>query len=186
MDDIDLLRGVLDKTGDVVAGVTPDQLDQPTPCPEYDVAQLRDHIVGWLQGFAAGAQGGTYDGDPLSYHCGDDPEAEFRTAAAGVVDGWSQHGLDRQVSLTAGGQMPGQMVFNMTLMEYLTHGWDLATATHQPVPYSEAEAADVLERARNTLPAEFQGDGMPFGAIVPVPDDAPAVDRLMGFMGRQP
>ena len=73
----------------------------------------------------------------------------------------------------------------MTLMEYLTHGWDLATATAQPIPFTDDEAEEVLERARATLPPQFQGDGMPFGAPVPVPDDAPALQRLMGFMGRR-
>src|SRR5664279_3327610 len=131
MDDIDLLSGVLDKTGDLIAGVKPDQLGLSTPCPEYDVATLRDHIVGWLQVFEAGANERTPEGDPLQFHCGDDPGGEFRRAAAGVVDGWTRHGLDREVAISSGGKMPGQMVFNMTLMEYLTHGWDLATATSQ-------------------------------------------------------
>ena len=82
--------------------------------------------------------------------------------------------------------MPGNMVFNMTVMEYLAHGWDLATATSQPVPYSEGEAEDALERAQATLPPEYQGEGQAFGAVVPVDDDAPAIDRFVGFMGRQP
>ena len=186
MDEIDLLRGVLDKTGDVIAGVRPDQLGLPTPCAEYDVETLRNHIVGWMQVFEAGCHGRSYDGDAAEYRCGDDPAGDFRAAAASVVAGWTEHGLDRDVAISSGAEMPGQMVFNMTVMEYLTHGWDLAIATSQPVPYSEDEAAETLVRARATLPPEYQGDGLPFGAIVVVPDDAPAVDRLIGFMGRRP
>jgi uncharacterized protein (TIGR03086 family) len=185
MDDFDLLSDVLHKTGDIVAAVRDDQLELPTPCPEYDVAMLRNHIVAWAQVFEAGANERTYDGDPTTFHS-PDPAADFQITATGIIDGWREHGLDREVAVSGGSKQPGLMVLNMTLMEYLTHGWDLATATSQPIPFTQDEAAEVLERAQNTLPPQFQGDGMPFGAVVPVPDDAPAIDRLMGFMGRHP
>ena len=185
MDDLELLERVLDKTGAVVAGVTPDQYGDPTPCPDYDVRALVNHITGWVQSFAAGANGRTSEGDPNAHVAGADPGAEFRTAAAEVVDGWRTHGVDRQVALM-GGEMPGQMVLNMTIMEYLTHGWDLATATRQDIPYTEDEAEAALERAQATLPPQFRGEGQPFGDIVDVPDTAPAIDRFVGFLGRDP
>lgn len=185
MDDIELLERVLDKTGAIVEGVTPDQYGDPTPCPDYDVQALLNHITGWVQSFAAGANGGTYEGDPNAYVAGDDPGAEFRTAAADVVTGWRTHGTDREVGLM-GGDLPGQMVLNMTIMEYLTHGWDLATATHQAVPYTEDEALAALERAQGTLPPQYRGEGQPFGDIVDVPESAPAIDRFVGFLGRDP
>lgn len=59
MDDIDLLQSVLNKTGDIVAGVGEEQLGLPTPCPEFDVAMLRNHIVAWVQVFDAGCHGRT-------------------------------------------------------------------------------------------------------------------------------
>ena len=185
MDDLDLLERVLDKTGTIVAGVTPDQYDRPTPCPDYDVRALVNHITGWVQSFAEGANNATYDGDPTAFEAGDDPAAEFRSAAKRLVDGWRTHDTDRKVSLM-GGELPGEMVLNMTIMEYLAHGWDLARATGQPLPYTDDEAAIALERAKATLPPEYQGEGKAFGAIVPVPDDAPAIDRFAGFMGRDP
>lgn len=186
MREFDLLSGILTKTGDVVAGVAPDQLDAPTPLPDYDVRTLVDHLVGWIQSFAASAEGTTYEGDPSAVRAGDDPAAEFRAAADRVVAGWREHGFDREVSVMGGDGQPAEMVFNMTVMEYLTHGWDLAVATGQPVPYTDEEAAEVLRRAEGTLPPQYRGGDMPFGEIVPVPDDAPAIDRLAGFMGRDP
>ena len=54
-------------------------------------------------------------------------------AADRLIAGWSDHGLDRQVRLS-GGELPGPMAFNMTVMEYMGHGWDLATATGQAYP----------------------------------------------------
>jgi uncharacterized protein (TIGR03086 family) len=88
--------------------------------------------------------------------------------------------------MSSGDKIDGTMSFNMTLMEYLVHGWDLAVATGQTVPYTDDEAEAVLERAQATLPPEYRGEGMPFGDIVPVADHAPAVDRLVGFLGREP
>jgi uncharacterized protein (TIGR03086 family) len=189
MDEISLLASIMDKTDHLIAGVADDQLDRPTPCPDYDVAALIDHIVGWAQAFEAGANCRVFDGDPSQYRAGEaggDPAGDFRKAAGGIVAAWRDNGIDRKVQMASGGEMEGRMSFDMTLMEYTTHGWDLAVATDQPVPYTEAEAAAVLERAEVTLPAQYRGEGMPFGDIVEVPDHAPAVDRLVAFLGRPP
>jgi len=185
MDDIDLLSGILDKTGDLIAGVRSDQWTLPTPCPEYDVRTLMNHIVGWIQVFEAGCHGRAYEGDPNAYQCGDDPAGVFRAAASSLVSGWAAFGMDRQVRVSSG-DLPGPMVFNMTLMEYLTHGWDLAVASGQEVPYTEVEAAATLARAEVTLPPEYRGGDMPFGPIVEVEPEAPAVARLVAFLGRRP
>jgi uncharacterized protein (TIGR03086 family) len=185
MHEVELLTGVLDKTGDVIAGVGADQGRLPTPCKEYDVTALVNHIVGWIQVFDAGSNGRPFEGDATAYRCGANPEAEFRAAAAGVVAGWETHGLDRQVRVVSG-EMPGEMVFNMTLMEYLAHGWDLATATGQEPPYTDDEATETLARAEGTLPPQYRGSDMPFGPPVAIDPDAPAVDRFVAFMGRQP
>jgi uncharacterized protein (TIGR03086 family) len=185
MDDLDLLEGVLDKTAALLEGVTPDQYGDPTPCPDYDVRALVNHITGWVQAFAASANGGPPAIDPTTHEAGDDPAAEFRAAADSIMQGWRTKGLDRSVSMM-GGDSPARIVVNMTIMEYVTHGWDLATATKQPVPYTEEEAAQALALAEGTLPAQYRGSDQPFGDIVDVPGTAPAVDRFIGFMGRDP
>lgn len=185
MDEVDLLSGIMTKTGDLIAAAPAEARARPTPCPDYDVDALIRHLVGWVRAFDAAANGSTFDGDPSVVEVGDDPAAQFRASADGVVAGWREHGFDREVSMMGGAQ-PAEVVFNMTVMEYLTHGWDLAVGTGQPVPFTEAEAEAVLRRAERTLPPEYRGGSMPFGEVVPVPDDAPAVDRLAGFMGRDP
>lgn len=185
MDDIDLLQRVLDKTAAIIEAVTPDEYDRPTPCPDYDVGALLNHMTGWVRSFAAGAAGSHFEGDPAAHVAGDDPAGEFRAAAAQIVAGWRANGLDRDVGMM-GRDVPGRMVLDMTVMEYMTHGWDLATATRQPVPYSEEEATQALERAQGTLPEQYRGEGRPFGLVVEVPDTAPAIDRFVGFLGRDP
>lgn len=186
MDEVELLAGVLSKTGDLVEGVEADQLSLPTPCDDYDVETLVNHLVGWLLLFEAGCHGRSFYGDVTDHRCGADPAAEFRAAAAGLVAGWQEYGFDREVAVTGSNKLPAEAVFNMTVMEYLAHGWDLAVATGQPIPFTEQEAAETLTRAEATLPPEYRGENMPFGEIVPVGDEASAVDRLVAFLGREP
>jgi uncharacterized protein (TIGR03086 family) len=184
--DIDALESVLVKDRALLAGVRPEQLSAPTPCPEYDVQALINHVVGWLQVFAAAANGRTYSGDPTEVAAASaDPVSDFGSAAAELVAGWRARGIDRTVRLT-GPELPAQMVLSMTLMEYVTHGWDLAAATGQQVPFSGDELELTLERARATLPDQYRGEGMAFGTAIAVAEDAPALDRLLGFMGRRP
>lgn len=182
MDDIDLLESVLDKDQALIEGVGPDDLSRATACPDYDVRALVAHQTGWLQVFAAVAQAREATSDPGQY-AGTDPASDFRAAAEEVVGGWREHGVDREVSMTGAG-LPGQMVLDMTLMEFVTHGCDLALATDQPVPFTDDELETTLDKARTTLPEEYRGDGKPFGDAVEVPQDASPVDRLLGFMGR--
>jgi uncharacterized protein (TIGR03086 family) len=181
MDDIDLLSAVMAKAADLVDTVSPDQLDRPTPCSDWDVRGLLEHMVGWIRVFDVAANGDAYDGDPADYRLTDDYAARFRRSAESLVGGWREHGLDRTVRLTSG-EMPAPTVFNMTLMEYVTHGWDLATAIGVPAPFTEDEAEATLERARQTLQPQYRGDAI--GAEVAAPDDAAATTRLAAFMGR--
>lgn len=187
MDDLDLMESIVTKTAGVVSAVRPEQADLPTPCPDYDVRALVDHIVGYGQVFAAAANGETFTGNPGEYSAGglDRAAADFREAADAMVAGWRSGGVDRMVHIT-GGEVPAEMALDMTMIEYLTHGWDLATATGQPAPFTDEEAADVLGRAEKSLTPQYRGEGKPFGAVVDVPADAPAIHRMIGFMGRQP
>jgi uncharacterized protein (TIGR03086 family) len=186
MDEMALLTDVLGKTADVVAGVSESDWDKPTPCSDYTVKDLVAHMVGWSSSFVAAAQGVTPEGDPTTYVAGPGSAMEFRTAVETITAGWSANGADRQVSLIGAGPMPGQMVLDMTMMEYLAHGWDLAKATGQPMPYTDEEAQEILDLAKKNLPEQYRGEGKPFGTIVDVPVSAPPLDRFAGFMGRMP
>lgn len=184
MREVDLLESALDKTADLVAAVTDDEQALPTPCPEYDVQALVAHVVAWAQVFADAAQGHRSGVDPSAYRAAD-PVQDFRDAAGRMVGAWRRLGLDRTVPMMHS-DLPGDMVFSMTLMEYVVHGWDLAVATGRPAPYTDEEAEEALARARRTLAPEYRGPDKSFGHEVDVPAGAPAVDRLAGFVGRRP
>lgn len=184
MSDVDVLESVVAKGARLVENVPPDHLGAPTPCTDFDVKALLDHIVGWLRSFAASANEREATEDPGTYTT-DGHAAAYREAADDLVAGWRAHGTERSVRF-ATAEMPGAAVLAMTLIEQVTHLCDLAIATGQEVPFTDEEVETALGHARANLPDEFRGEGKMFADVVPVPDDAPAVDRLLGFMGRRP
>jgi len=181
--DVDALEGVLAKTEQLLEGTGDDDGGRPTPCPDFDVKDLTSHIVGWIQQFAAGVNGRDSGIDPTTYRAGDDAVEVYRSAADDALAGWRAGAADGTVHVYQG-EIPGQMAFAMMLGEYLVHGWDLAVATDQPVPFTDDEAALALEHLQPVLQPEYRGES--FGAEVEVPDDAPALDRLVAFTGRRP
>ena len=116
--EIDHLESVLGKTELIVVGVRADQVGLATPCPDYDVARLVDHLVGWATSFAARSTGGSFDGDPNDVRAGPDPEGEFRAAAQMIV-----------AACRAARRAAEGLPVGLLLMGYVGHGWDLAMAT---------------------------------------------------------
>ncbi|MEV4619009.1 TIGR03086 family metal-binding protein [Asanoa sp. NPDC049573] len=164
-----MLVSVLGKTTALIEGVRPEQRTLPTPCPDLDVAALTDHLVGWLLAFAARAAAEEPAVDPNAYRCGADPAGEFAAASRRAV-----------------AAAPDPKLLGMMLIEYVGHGWDLAVATGQPVPYTDAEAQAALDAARGMLRPAYRGPGKTFGYEVEVGAGASTVERLVAFIGRDP
>jgi uncharacterized protein (TIGR03086 family) len=91
--------------------------------------------------------------------------------------------LDRTYPLPIG-QVPGLSLIEIRLIEHLGHGWDLARATGQPAPFPGDLAERGLVVARRQLEDRPAGVHRPFGDEVETADNAPAIDRLAGFLGR--
>lgn len=172
--DINNLATALEVTEGIVAGVRPEQAQLPTPCPKYEVTQLLDHLVGWAISFADKASGVTQPADPTTTAAGDDPKGAYHDAAARMVAGYR------------GGAVEDATPVGVVLVETITHGWDLAAATGQPTPYTEASIAAALDTCRGMLSPEYRGEGKPFAEEVEVSSSASALDQLVGFMGREP
>jgi uncharacterized protein (TIGR03086 family) len=184
----DLLADVLAGLETVVGGIRPGQLHDPTPCTEYDVTQLRDHVVGWLTTFASGFAdpGGQAERDNLGgYQAPTDPAAEVH-AAAGMLTSALRAGAASRPLRLGSSAMPGEMALGMILWEYQVHGWDLARATGQPWSPPAAAAEQSLGFAPGMLTEDYQGDGKAFAKRVSVPATAPPLDRLLGLSGRDP
>lgn len=183
-----LFDAVLDGLAAVV-DVEDDQLDLPTPCSNFTVRQLRQHVLGWLDFFATALS------DPAATTARPDPEAYTLpdgTAASDAVR-TARDRIRQAIAADAAGQlvvmsaarMAGDGVLAMALGEYTIHGWDLATATGQPYSAPDAAVIPAHEFLRGMIAPEYRGpDSGFFDTEVAVADDAPPLDRLLGFAGR--
>ena len=185
-----LYRRAVAQTETIVAAVTPDQLDLPTPCPEYDVRTLLAHITGGLTRTALVGEG---DPDALTRPAQasgvpDDgwPDA-YRAAANRAFAAWADDTkLDTLVEVPWG-KVPGRCALAGYIHEVLAHGWDLATATSQPTERDPELALFALAGAKRILPPEIRGaDDVPFGPVVEVPADATPYTQLAAWLGRHP
>jgi uncharacterized protein (TIGR03086 family) len=168
---LDQLADALDRTGRLVAGIRDDQWHDPTPCAEWDVRAVVDHLISG-NARLAGALG-----------AGDVATVDYREVAARLLDAFRQPGvLDRMVTVPAG-TVPGTFALHLRLTELLVHGWDIARATGQKTDFPEDLAEEELrfsERALDQIPP----DRRPFHPPKSAPEDAPTIDRLAALLGR--
>jgi uncharacterized protein (TIGR03086 family) len=172
---------------DVVAAVTPAQLHDPTPCTEYDVRALLGHLVAVLHRVTSIASGVPAIGSaPLVTDVPDDGwDAAARAAARDMTAAWADPavlGLEMRLPF---GVLPGAAALAMYTGEVSTHTWDLAVATGQAPVWDDEVITGAVAAVHRKLPAE-RGPGIPFAAPVDVPDDAPPIDRLVAWQGRDP
>lgn len=173
-------------TGGVVDGVRPEQLQGPTPCPEWDVRLLLHHVIGANWMFAGVAAGGTMDAaGEMPELTALDPAAVYAESAVAVLDAWRQPGaLDRRCHLSFG-DMPARATMAIHFLDTLVHGWDLARATGQDTTLDPELAAAGLAIAEGMISDALRATGA-FGPAIPVADGAPVGDRLVAFTGRRP
>ena len=182
-----MLHRSFDQAARVVIGVAPGQLALPTPCAAYDVAGLLTHLVG-VGGRIAGIGRGEVQSGALRLPAALDQSgwaAAFETTRTESVASWADAAvLERKIDLPFGTFM-GDQVAEIYTMELTAHTWDLASAIGQVDTLDEALAEASLAVARQVLPPQPRGGFIPFEAVVPVPDEAPAYVRLAGFLGRR-
>jgi len=165
----------------VVAGVRPDQLDNPTPCTDWTVRQVLNHLVGGTRMFLALQTGGP-PVDRSADFLGDDPAAAFNDGVADLRDAFAEEGaLDRIVAAPFGPQ-PGRALVAMRVNEMLLHAWDVARATGQPTDLAPDLAAPAIEQFR-AMRASGRGAGM-FADPQPAPEGASPMDQLAAAAGR--
>ena len=196
-------RPILDRAittgGIVIAGVRPEQLTNPTPCTDMNVRTLLAHLIGVLDRIAALGSGN----DPFAVTEApvlDDRWVDaWNESARRAADAWSDDAvLERPMALPwIDGS--GAEVLASYFSELTVHTWDLATATGQQPEWDDSVIAAALD-ARQILPAEnrralfeeistamgLDEVTIPFAEAVPIPDDAPAIDRLVAWNGRDP
>jgi uncharacterized protein (TIGR03086 family) len=186
---VELLARACTSTAKVLEGVTGEQLALPTPCSDWRVRDLIDHIVGAADFFADLAElGASPEGRDWPTYSDGDFAAAFAEQAGRAVAAFSAPGALERVMVLPTGPGPGSRCIQVATGEIFIHGWDLATATGQALPAAQAGVADALLSSQwPSLCAEVRNaDHTVFAPEVPVPLDAPALDRLAGFLGRDP
>jgi uncharacterized protein (TIGR03086 family) len=184
MELLDALSQTFDHAGVIVAGVKPDQLDEPTPCREWDVRALLAHTVGVVINMGRGAGGEELLADVNSTALESDLGTQFRTEADRTLAAWNARGLDGEVNIGAG-PMPAQAGISINLLDTATHSWDIARATGQDTDLPEEVAATVLAAARDIVTDDIRSFAG-FDAPVPTAADASTTDQLAAFLGRTP
>ena len=172
----------------VASVVRADQLAGPTPCPEYDVAVLVDHLVGAGWRAVSLGRGETPGGEEFPHVELADAPGQLSQAGADAADAWSDGRLSATTTMPWGETYTGATLVDMYLTELVAHSWDLAVATGQPVTCDEALASDALAGARAMLRPEYRdmmGQGSPFGAELAAGEDATTLERFVAFMGRR-
>ncbi|WP_405909300.1 TIGR03086 family metal-binding protein [Streptomyces sp. NBC_00828] len=174
----------------LAAGATDEQLAGATPCPELAVHNMLGHLIGLAAAFRdAGRKdlGPTTDTSPTS--AVPDIEPGWRESLPKVMDelaeAWRDPAAWTGETRAGGVDLPGAVASAVAVDELVVHGWDLARATGQEY---EPDAA-ALQMSYQFLLASAEdptrGGGI-FGPVVPVPDEAPLLDRAIGLSGRDP
>lgn len=170
----------------VVAGTRKEQLDDPTPCSDWSVRDLLNHVINGCLAWASGARG-----EPRPFeaedHTGRDYAAAFEGASHSALEAFqAPGGVDRTFKMSWG-DTPGSVALGLAVADAVVHGWDLAQATGQAIEIDDDVANAVYGMTTHMMePLGSFPRGASFGEPVFVPDDAPIVDRMVAYLGRHP
>ncbi|GEC04277.1 TIGR03086 family protein [Streptomyces spinoverrucosus] len=174
----------------LAAGVTDEQLTDPTPCPRMAVRNLLGHLVGLTVAFRdAGrkALGPTTDTSPDETvpDIGPGWREELPKVLDELADTWRDPAAWTGMTRAGGVDLPGAIAGAVAINELVIHAWDLARATGQPYAPDPAALRSSYDFLITAADDPIRDDTL-FGPIVTVPEDAPLLDRAVGLSGRDP
>lgn len=189
--------------GSVIGAVRPGQLTDPTPCTDFDVHGLLDHMVTVLQRVAAIGRRDDPFALPSGPEVADDGwPAAWVGVAHDVEAAWTDDAVLTRTVRLPWATMPGADALIQYLGEVTVHTWDLATATSQRPVWDDMvvgaayEAyrralpptgrAGMVQAIREHLPPEVRDAPSPFADPVEAAETAPLIDRLVAWTGRRP
>jgi uncharacterized protein (TIGR03086 family) len=178
-DELESAEATLAVLQHVLHGIAKVDEAKQTPCREFDVAGLTDHLMNsiTLIGGAAGAQLPERDQT-------DSVERQVILAARPALDAWHQRGLDGNVPFGPN-EAPATLMASLLSLEFLVHAWDYAAATGREVAAPDSLSDYVMGLALNVITPEGRIRAG-FDDPITVPSDARALDRLIAYTGRQP
>jgi uncharacterized protein (TIGR03086 family) len=183
------LKPAGDRMIEVLTGVTDDQLTGSSPCTQYTVGDLVDHVDHLSRLFAALARH-----DPVGLRgvgAGPDPvqlDPEWLDIVSGhvvaLVEAWDDPAAWHGTNNMPGSDLSNELWGRITLTELVVHGWDIATATGRPFDLPEATLRACLDHVAEFIPKA----PVPvlWGPPVEVGAGAPLVDQILAVTGRTP
>jgi len=185
------LTPTTERTSAVVAAVTDDQLEAPTPMGQ-PVRMVIHHLLGLSVAFrdAAAKVTGPTTSTPPGPVEGPLPEgwrSELEKLLFELSNAWRSADAWEGMTMAGGFELPAEVCGMVATDEVLLHGWDVARATGQPYRPTDAECEAVLPivTPEAEAPDGSGRDGI-FGTVVDLPADAPFFDRVLGLAGRDP
>jgi uncharacterized protein (TIGR03086 family) len=168
----------------LVRGVGADGWDRPTPCGEWDVRMLVNHLVGGARIFAAQLDAAGPVADHDADWLGDDPVCAWESAAEADRAAWRRpDALSRPIELGIG-VLPGELAAWVHLTELVAHGADLAVATGQEALLDQGLAAGLFEAMHVMGFEAFRAPELFEPAIAAEPN-ASAHRQLLAYLGRE-
>ena len=180
------LHSVVTTLEPVVKGVSADEMAAPTPCTDFDVRTVANHMLGTIGAMRGIGASEPMDADDPWGTSGDHMSEQWRDDLCRTLneyaEAWSS--ADAWEGAAMGGAMPKQAVGDMAFVEAILHGWDLAKGSGQDVAFDDAAVERALEIMEQI--GEVGRSHGAFGPLVPVPDDATPFDKVLAQAGRDP
>ncbi|MGE0000077.1 MAG: TIGR03086 family metal-binding protein [Ilumatobacteraceae bacterium] len=183
MEPTEQLTVILPALSDLVDKLGPADLDKPTPCTNFAVRDVLDHMIVGGSAFSYLFRGVEPPEVPARRDDGRVPAAEFRNAMRELLGAVHGDGALQRTIPSPIGEMPGDTFARLVAFDGLVHGWDIARATELDWELPDELVKVVDEFARAALSDDLR-DGETFKAATSPPTAATPIERLAAFSGR--
>jgi len=192
----DVHRTAVLASADIVAAVTRDDLQRPTPCVGWTLSDLLIHMTVQHHGFAAAARGA--GADPAVWNPATvadaviaDPAGAYRRAVEDVLGAFGADGV-LEAPFTLGelgpeASFPGATAVGFHFIDYVVHGWDAARSIDAPFELSDDVIAAAVPIALAVPDGDFRSaEGSVFARGLSGTDGQGDVDLILRHLGRSP
>jgi uncharacterized protein (TIGR03086 family) len=169
---------------EVLVGVADDRLTSPSPCTEYTVGDLIDHVDLVAQGATALALGSRELPDTGYSHLEPDWRDTVSQHVRALGKAWDDPAVWEGMGNVPGSDLSNSTWGKIALTELVVHGWDIATATGQGFDLPEHTLQACFEHVAVFVPNAPLPDL--WGPPAEVPPDAALLDRILAITGRAP
>ncbi|WP_331770187.1 TIGR03086 family metal-binding protein (plasmid) [Embleya sp. NBC_00888] len=178
----ELLRHASREAVAVIGAITDEELRLPTPCADYQVRDLLNHLYHVVVNFQALAARESADFSTTPDFLVGEWRAGFEAETTRLVAAWAAPGAEEGMS--GGMGLPARIVGCMALLDLTVHAWDLARATgreYTPPP----RVIPALRELVDTM-AVTAREMKVFAEPVPTAENASPFDDLLSRTGRDP